>query len=50
MPSIFKTIARALTPDPSTTPPGVHFHGGANGVYVCGNASCVSPGLDPADG
>jgi hypothetical protein len=26
---------------------GVHFHGGANGAYVCDDARCVSPHLDP---
>jgi hypothetical protein len=26
----------------------VHFHGGANGAYVCDDPRCVSPHLDPA--
>jgi hypothetical protein len=41
---LLSAITRALTPGWTETP--VHFHGGANGPYVCGDPHCVSPGLD----
>ena len=50
MSKIFRTISRALAPTPDTAEPRVHFHGGTNGAYVCENATCVSPGLDPSEG
>ena len=31
----------------SQWPDEVHFHGGANGAYVCDDPRCVSPHLDP---
>jgi hypothetical protein len=36
-------LSSALT---SQWPDAVHFHGGANGAYVCDDPHCVSPHLD----
>ena len=42
---LLSAVTSALTSQ--WTAPGVHFHGGANGPYVCEDPRCVSPGLDP---
>jgi hypothetical protein len=41
------SLARALTTQ--WTDPGYHFHGGAQGAYVCHDATCTSPRLDARD-
>ena len=43
MARIFAAITRALRED--VTNEKVHFHGGADGPYVCENPRCTSPGL-----
>lgn len=48
MTKLFRTIGRALAPRESRLD-DVHFHGGTQGAYVCENAMCVSPALDPTD-
>ena len=48
MTRILSTITRVFAL-PTHAESDVHFHGGPQGAYVCGNASCVSPGLDPRD-
>jgi hypothetical protein len=37
---------RALTANWPPAMDGVHFHGGANGPYVCDNVRCTSPHLE----
>lgn len=49
MTKLFRTITRALNPASDSIGRDVHFHGGTHGAYVCENAACVSPSLDPAD-
>ena len=43
---LLNAISSALTTH--GTDEKVHFHGGANGAYVCDDPRCVSPHLDPA--
>ena len=43
--ALFSRVLRTPAP-PSHA--AVHFHGGPLGAYVCDNAHCESPGLDPA--
>ena len=45
MARLFAAITRALREENITE--NVHFHGGPAGPYVCENARCTSPGLDP---
>ena len=45
MARLFAAITRALREETITE--NVHFHGGPTGPYVCENARCTSPGLDP---
>jgi hypothetical protein len=40
-------LARALTTQ--WTDPGYHFHGGAQGAYVCHDPKCTSPRLAAHD-
>ena len=40
-------LARALTSQ--WTDQGYHFHGGAQGAYVCHDPACTSPALDKRD-
>lgn len=49
MANIIKTIAARLATNLNPVESGVHFHGGPQGAYVCENARCVSPSLDPTD-
>jgi hypothetical protein len=42
---LLAAISNTLTSQWDEKP--VHFHGGANGAYVCDDPRCVSPGLDP---
>ncbi len=49
MSKLASTIRKALITRPTPAAHAVHLHGGAQGAYVCDNARCSSPALDPAD-
>lgn len=49
MTKFMRTLSRALSPRADAADRDVHFHGGPHGAYVCENATCVSPSLDPID-
>ena len=46
MASRIVAFVRALTANWPVDAHGVHFHGGANGPYVCDDPRCTSPHLD----